>query len=347
MHPNRKLPTKKNSSILISLKDRIRSRGVSRSWRQKFDSCPVKSLCYSENPRECIFRKSRLLSDEFDRNFISSPNLEQFFNTFRQSMLGNLKHLRLCEIGFNAENRPSLAPILNSLEQLEELDVIQFAYLVGWNLKMELELNLPMLRSIQLMETSGIEKLTLDAPRLQNIRLLKCACLNLLLVHPESVQRLIVDVSEDIPAVKMKQLKNLKCLYGLRLAIDSTFLSGMHQLKEVHLDDRNVVLELFEQKQRYGRADLKIYLCGLLLNGPEDPAMSFHLNFHHLTDHSTELAAEMPFSQYLNYNHIERVQPEMQAILLSKFTNLYSINVNDPAVDIQRLRQHCRVNAHV
>lgn len=43
--------------------------------------------------------------------------------------------------------------------------------------------------------------------------------------------------------------------------IDSTFLSNLlKQLKKV--------LELFKQKQQYGLLDLKIYLGGLLLNGP-------------------------------------------------------------------------------
>ena len=47
--------------------------------------------------------------------------------------------------------------------------------------------------------------------------------------------------------------------------IDSTFLFGLSALKGIHLDERMKIAKLFEQKQRYERADLKIYLCVLAL----------------------------------------------------------------------------------
>ncbi|KAI3477203.1 hypothetical protein L1887_61126 [Cichorium endivia] len=83
------------------------------------------------------------------------------------------------------------------------------------------------------------------------------------LVHGESVEKLVTDRLEEI---EVKNLKNLKLLYcGKYTKIDSTLLSDLKQLKEIHLADERAVSQLFEQKQRYDRTDLKIFLDGFLL----------------------------------------------------------------------------------
>lgn len=56
-------------------------------------------------------------------------------------------------------------------------------------------------------------------------------------------------------------------------------LSDLQQLKEVYLECGDSVLELFEQKRRCDRADLKIYSYGLLLNGADDPAVAPGLEY--------------------------------------------------------------------
>ena len=102
--------------------------------------------------------------------------------------------------------------------------------------------------------------------------------------------------------INVKKLKNLKQFYFAGyLAIDSTLLSDLEQLKEIHLDDPNPVSNLFDQKRRFGPADLKIYLCGLCLIGPDDPAIGLGFGyfkgefFAHLTENASRLADQIPF----------------------------------------------------
>ena len=327
----------------LSLTDRIRSRGVSRSLRNKFDNYPVNSLCYSEHQRERIFRKRRSVSGVFAHNFIQSPRLDSFIDTFCQSMLSNLKHFRLCEIGFNEANRTTFAEALNSLKQLEALDIINFYDIFGYDLKIEFELNLPMLRSIHLEEISGIEKITLDAPSLQNIKIVVCDVrLRLVLVHTEPVERLLTDNPYRIPVM---ELKNLKFLYANTCPIESTFLSDLEQLKEIAIGDPDVIMELLEQKQRCGRTDLKVSLCGLLLDGPDDPAIVSRPVFNYpceaimdrYAEYPSKLVDEIPFYRYLHYTDIEYMEPETQAIILSRLTDLSSVYVYNLDEDFQQL----------
>lgn len=169
------LPFELILSYLI-LEERIKARLVSKSWHVMFDF-RVKSLCFSERPRPFIYRNSKLVSGVFARNFICSIRFDLFFPTFGQSILTNLQHLRICYVSLNSKNATIFAQTLNSFDQLKELGLFKLqAY---FDLRAELELNLPMLESIQLESVSGIKSLTLDAPQLQNVKILSCELVSL------------------------------------------------------------------------------------------------------------------------------------------------------------------------
>ena len=80
-----------------------------------------------------------------------------------------------------------------------------------------------MITRLNLHTVGEIKKLTLDAPRLQNVKLVHSS-LQLELVHDESVESLFIDILERIDLVEtivvesevvpVKKLKNLKCLYS-------------------------------------------------------------------------------------------------------------------------------------
>ena len=338
-----KLPFEQILSYL-SLKDRLKSRAVSRGWYHRIDSFKVKSLCYSPCPSGFIYGKRRWVSGAFAQNFVSSARFEWFFSTFGQSILSNLKQLRLCDLDLKKVNATAFFQILNSFGQLEELGLFGFYdLLVSSDPRTEFELNLLMLNSLQLEKVQGIKTLTLDAPRLQKVKVSRCPFLRLVIVHGESVERLLTD---QFVYTAVKNLKSLQYLYigssgRPSSAIDSTLLSGLDQLKEIHLNDPRSVEMLFEQKQRNGRTDLKIYLGGLLLNGPEDPAIDFSSNFKeffvHLAENPSRLADEIPFSfDFLSYSAIERVDLESTIDLLSRYTNFDTIVVREPVQDIER-----------
>ena len=322
----------------LSLKDRLNARTVSRAWRNTFDRYPLNTLCYSNRPIGRILGKSRWVSGAFTQNFINSRRFASFFDTFGQTILFSLKHLRLCDLYLTKRDREAFARILNSFSQLEELDVI-------WSeLKQQDVLNLPMLTSLQLFEVHGIKKLTLEAPRLQKVTFRHCYNLSVEIIPGESVERLLVDHWEY---TDMEKLKNLQFLYVDYLTdIDSTFLSSLQQLKEIYTNERDDVSELFEKKRRLGRANLKIYLCGLLLNGPHDPAInalrdSYYDNlngewFVFLAENRSRLADEIPFYSSLYYSDIERVAPGLEVDLLKRFTDLKEVTIDRPVQDIQR-----------
>ena len=323
----------------LSLEDRLKSRAVSRRWNWKINSFRVKSLCFSSRPKDFIEGKSRWVRGAFVQNFINSTRFASFFNAFGQSILSNLKHLRLYGLHLNDEDRAAFAPTLNAFAQLEELNIIRFVDAsFNWNL-MKLELSLPMLTSIQLEVVRGIKQLTLDSPRLQKVKLLYCSQLRLDLVHAEPVEWFMTGRSA---VTTVKEMKSLKVLYADSYPIDSTLLSGLKQLREIHLSDRKDVSKLFEQKQRHARADLKIYLCGLLLSGPDDPAINTLQNDFNkdtvdcLAKNPSRLADERPLCHTLYYTAIERVAPELQASLMKRFTDLEEIIVDEPVQDVQR-----------
>ena len=330
----------------LSLKDRLKARAVAKRWYHKINSFKLKSLCYSSRSSDFILGKSRWVSGAFAKNFIGSTRFISFFDTYSQTILSNLKHLRLCDLDLH-RNETAFARTLNSFSQLKELDIID-VYVT----RQDVLLNLPMLSSLQLEDVNGIEKLTLDAPRLREVKIQNCfsyeGYLRVEFVHGESVKRLLV---YSLECTKVKKLKNLQFLYIKNLPeIDSTFLSSLQQLKEIHLQcalSNQGVRELFEQKQRSGRADLKIYLSGLLLNGPHDPAMNAlrdsSLNYLSrewiacLAENPSRLADEIPFYRHLHYLEIEeRVAPGIEADLLKRFTDLNEYRAFGPVQDIER-----------
>ena len=330
----------------LKLEDRLKARGISRRWYHKINSFKVNTLCYSDRPIGFIFGKRQLVSGAFAENFISSTRFASFFDTFCKSILANLKHLRLCELHLNEEDSMALARILNSFGQLEELDII-WSKLIQKDV-LKLNLNLPMLTRIRLEYISGIEKVTLETPRLKSIifRDYLTQGVTVDIVHGESVERLITN---RFGYVRVEKLKNLQYLYVAYLPwIRSPGLSSLQRLKEIYTNCSADVPELFEEKQRSGHVDLKIYLCGLLLNGADDPARNAlrHFSSGHLSkklliclaENRSRLANQIHFDSYLNYSAIESVALglEVEVDLLKRLTHLNELKVDHSVQDIQR-----------
>ena len=282
------------------------------------------------------------LSGVFTQNFIDSTRFTTFFNIYGQTILSNLKHLRLCELDLSEGDRTVFASTLNSLGKLKQLDIIRSKC----NEQRELKLNLPMLSSFQLEDVRGIQKLTLETPKLWEVKILDpCRTgLRVEIVHGESVERLFVDW---LKSMEVKNLKNLQHLYVASLLdVDPTLLSSLQQMKEIHTSDPRYVLKVFEQKQRYGHADLKIYLGGLLLNGPDDPATNAFRNSSSeylsgeslvcLTENPSRLADEIPFYSFLYFSDIERIASSLEVDLLRRFTRLNQIKALSPVQDFKR-----------
>ena len=332
----------------LSLKDRLQLGAVSRSCHEKVTNSRVKHLCYSELPIGRILGKSRWASEAFAENFINSTRFASFFDTYGQTILSSLKHLRLCDLSLDLWKRTVFIRTLNSFSKLEELVIVR----VKCNPQRTFKLNLPALTSIHLEELTGMKKLTLDAPSLRNVKLVNDSPLRLDLVHGESVESFLSSDVRDV--TNLRNLKNLTFLYyGRPPVIDSKLLSGLQQLKEFHTVDNRNVSEIFEQKQRYGRADLKIYFCGLLLNGPHDPAINALLSSYHnieafgqLAKNPSRLADAIPFYRHIYYSNIaEGVAPGLELDLLKRFTRLNEIRVINPVQDIQRflnLLKNCK-----
>ena len=318
----------------LSLKDRLKARAVSRSWYHKIDSFRVKSLCYSQRPSGFIYGKERLVSGAFARNFISSTRFASFFDTFGRTLLSNLKHLRLCDLNIERTiDEIAFISSLSSFGRLEELDLIRFN---GSGMVM-FQLNLLALQSIRLEKLRGIEQLTLNAPRLKKVKLVDCDYLRLSLVHLDSVE----SVNEKFP-IGINKWKNLKHLHIQNCrTIGSTFLISMKRLQEIHLENRDNLQQLFQLKRQQKRTDLKIFYCGLLLDGPDVP-MSSGLDcfsedaFVHLAENPSRLADEIPFYRRLDYAGIERVAPGSEMNVLKRFTDLTIFNVSKPVQDIER-----------
>ena len=331
-----KLPELAFEQVLsyLNLKDRLNSRAISRRWYHKINTFKVKTLCYSQRPIGRIYGKSRWVSGAFAENFISSTRFAPFFDTFGKTFLSSLQHLRLCDLDLKGKDRTAFIRTLNSFDQLEQLDIIR-----AFCNQLEFRLNLPMLTSFHLENVSGIENLTLEAPKLRDVKILNYDPLRVEIVPGESVERLLVDCRR---CTGVKKLKNLKALYiggDLREAEDPTFLSSLPQLKEIHL--RNLILlELFE---RSGRVDLKIYFCGLLLNGPNDPAINALHDFFldreslaYLAENWSRLAYQIPFCYFLDHSDIVRVARGLEVDLLKRFTDLNEVEVSSPVKDIER-----------
>ena len=157
----------------LDLEDRIKARAVSGRWCKITDNLRVKSLCFSGNSDELLpYGRWRLDHAVFAQNFIRSRRFEAFFDTFAESILSGLKHLRFVDFDLHENNKTAFARTINSFSLLEELDLIRVNDDATYN-RIALELNLPVLNSIQLEDLHGIRKFTLDAPRLQKVRLWK------------------------------------------------------------------------------------------------------------------------------------------------------------------------------
>ncbi|KAI3480252.1 hypothetical protein L1887_57615 [Cichorium endivia] len=291
----------------LSLEDRIKCRAVSRN--------------------ECTHDVHA-----FARNFISSTRFELFFQTLGQSILANLKHLRICDLRLDAEKISAFVQALNSFGRLEKLDIIRFDYLKN-DSDPSLELNLPMLNSLHLEEVWPIKKLTLDTPKLQNVKIL---------IASGFAQADLLKTR-----IEVKKMKNLKILYtGYKSTINSTLLSDLPQLNEIHLYHSDDVSKLFKQKQLHERNNLKIFLCGLLLDGPNDPVIgSLTRNFREdilacLAANPLRLTQEIPFIEYLEYTVIDDGFLRGSDIdLLKRFTDLDEIYVSQPVQHIERFLQ--------
>ena len=344
------LPFKRVLSYL-SLEDLIKARAVSRGWYHRINSSRVKSLCCSGWPEWMLKKRRQLVSGVFAQNFIRSLQFATFFTTFSPTILANLKHLRLYALNLPVENVAASVRMLNApFCRLEELDIIQVGCSLDFQRGERLKLSLPMLTSIRIEFLDRDWKLSLDTPRLQKIKLLDCFGLSLELVHGESVERLLLDDWQYLP---VKNLKNLRHLYiAGRTEIDSTFLSSLEQLREISLEAPACIQELFEQKKRHGRANLKIYRFGCLLNGPEDPLMSsdrfpgFHKALAHLVENPARLADELPLYCDIRYSLIELVATE-SADILKRCTDLFLIHIDPVVQDVQHFLNLLKSSANI
>lgn len=343
------LPLEKIFSYL-NLGDRLNARVISRNWRKKIDSYPVKSLCYSEKPRGRILEKRRLVGGAFASNFYHSTTPRGFrplFEGYDGPNLQYLKVLRLCELHPNPDDVKEIAHTIEShLEYLEDLSIIR-VHLPSYA-DVQFELNLPKLRSLHLEELSGTWELNLVAPILHNVQLLRSDSLRLHLAHSDPVERLDID---HPTSVEVWRLKSLKFLYT-EIAPDLRNLSYLPELKEIHLYcpgeglmapeygpiDRNDVRQIFEHKRRYYLRDLKIYLYGCRLEGPDDQAIelsdsSVPITF--LADIPERAAEEIPLCKSVRYSAFEPVASESAIDILSRFVHLSRIHVDELVEDLQ------------
>ena len=147
------LPFEKVLSYL-SLGDVLKSRAVSRGWYHRINCFKVKSICCSERPSCNIRVRNRLLSDAFAQNFISSLQPDSFLAKFAPTILSDLKHLRFCDFNLDPNDVPAFVSTLKSFARLHQLDIILtslFHSQAHFALpKIDLELNLPMLRGVHL-----------------------------------------------------------------------------------------------------------------------------------------------------------------------------------------------------
>ena len=197
---------------------------------------------------------------------------------------------------------------------------------------------MPMLESLHFEEFYGLRILTLDAPRLRLMTFRQCDTdLELELVHADSVEWLDTDFNRHL---EVKKLSNLKYFFErIYSTISTELLPGLGQLKELHLIERSSLWELFEQRQKYGLADLKFYLFSCLVNGPDDPAMDaliyFQVPIDYLAANPSRMADYIPFSDYVRYEEIEHLPSEFAISFLNRSSNLVRMTVYKPVQDIE------------
>lgn len=313
----------------LDLKNLIKSRAVSRGWLNRIDCFRAESLCFSEWEKDYILDKYRRISGNrfFSRNYISSPSFGSFFDNFAGSILRNLKHLRI--FALSAEHAsPNFIEKLESLERLENLDIIAVRCLCG-----DLRLALPSLQSIHLEELPGRATLTLYAPKLSKIKVWH-ADFKLIVIHPESVEKVVTKNDQILDVTRFKNLKTFYC--ERLLGIDAAFLSKLQRLNEIHFVGPQATLRaLHDQKQRFNRANLKIFYHGLCLDSADDYAgLPNYLTLSEpLVDrmivNSSRLSDELFYEWIYYYSNIERAVPRAPAGFWKKFTALKSIDVRE------------------
>ena len=327
----------------LPLQDRLELRAVSRIWRSLIDSLKVKSLCLSSRPTELIFPKNRLAnSARFAPDLINSSRFLLFFSNFHKSILSDLRHLSVFVKMIELKDITTFSRALNSLGQLEEL---------FYSGVLHLEIKLPMLKRISLQGNSvaRIEKclmerkLTLDVPRLQKIEILAGHNqIKLDILDAGSVETLLTNCLQN---TEVEKLKGLKFLYYRNLGLINlahTHLASLEHLKEIHLSDANLVSEVFKQKQQNSLTGLKIYLCGVLLNRPDEPINSDLIDgrekilFSRWAANVSMVPNIILFCDSLYYSQIELVVPELAINILNRLTNLHSIHVDRPVQNVQR-----------
>ena len=352
------LPFEKVLSYL-TLQDLFESRAVCRAWRNMIDRFRVKSLCYTQDPIDFYFPKGRLVDGSFAPSLVRSSSFEGFFSTYGQSILSGLKRLRLCALHLHISDIKVFASTLQSFGQLEHLSIIETSFVrdlknrkphyEGYTcprsepeMPKAFELNMPMLESLHFEELYGLWTVTLVSPRLRSLTVRKCGGnLRLELVHADSIEWLDTQFWS-----KMNELKNLKylfqkyCIIPTNHATNEQLLSSLGQLKELHLNDHGDLCDLFNQRQRYGLANLKFYLRGCLVNGPDDPALDairyYPLRIDYLADNPSRLADHIPFPTYVRYEQIQDVSSEFAIIFLNRCINLVRMTVYKPVEDIER-----------
>ena len=336
------LPLKKVLSFL-DLDEVLRSRAVSRNWRDCIDTLfRTTNLFYSTQKRGHIFEKNRLVAGRFDRNFIASSKFESFFGLFARSILSNLKHLRIYNVYL--ENRPFFQT-LNLFVQLEELDITRIS--LGQDPITDYELNLPNLKRLRAEELWGIGKLRIsESPKLFEIQLRYNSHLAYLheiryeVVHTDSIERIYID---RIWYVDLEKFKNLKYLFCFQFGKDASFLPKLEQLKEFHLGVDGLA-EVLRQKQIHMLRDLKVYHCGLPVNDLTD-LDSFLLDqndqhpfyrdlskreFNLYVENSPRLADKIEAYSRFTYSTIDTSISRMPIDFWKKFVNLREIRVDKP-----------------
>lgn len=318
----------------LSLEDHLKSRAVSRIWRNKINTFRVKSFCYSNCSSWFTKAKSEHAAGLSAQNFICAPQFDKFVNTFHPTILSRLTNLRLCCFQLDDENRKTLPETLKRFDQLEELTLFSFTYSGEPRHKPSLTLDLPTIKRVHFKYLLGIKELTLNAPKLKRIKIKEHFWFRLHLVHAESVEHLTTNYLEN---VEVQQLKNLRYLFISRQLEEGSrsLLAALKQLKEIHLNDREIVPDLFEQKRLQKRADLKIFLCGIRIDSPKDPnRFNCSTKFNFLVRNHSKLATEMPFHEYIYYKDFEDVSDEILIDVLKRFTGLEAILIDQSIKNI-------------
>lgn len=331
----------------LGLADLLKVRRVSKRWRDTIDRVRVKCLFYSQSVKDEIIGKSRLISGPFDRNFIrslQSPVL--LFDSYRPTILSNLRHLRFCEIDPDEKWMMTVFPqTIQSFVQLEHLEICRFNKKSA-SLELHWVLDMPKLHTLQLERFKRIEEVTLNSPNLKKVRIRECPpYLALNIVHVESVEELLVDNLSHVPVKKLKALKYLH--YNGKTAIESTFLSTLGQLQEIYLNnDHSNLSRIFEQKHQYNRAELKIYACGVLMDRSNHPAVNPPI-FLSLVANAHRLADKIPLYPELQYSAIQRVMPGAEVSVMSRFVDLNKIIVDGPVENVERFLDLLKKFEHI